>query len=125
MKFDQMRDNNPAKQGAESDSTGSAYDETYPEEGHVRNLCFVQQNGKRCFLNYSYLVSGEYDPDENTITLIYTTHKIFMKGVNLESVYYKIMEQQIRQIVCMHTRYNVVGKDSEPVVNEIQTQNII
>ncbi len=43
--------------------------ENYATPSQVRNLCFVQPDGKRLFLNYAYLVSGEYSPETNTIVL--------------------------------------------------------
>lgn len=118
LKYDQIRENDKPRQEAEQ-SVSRAFDEVYPDEGHARSVCFVWPDGKRMFLQYSYLVSGEYLPDVSTITLTFTTHIIVLKGVNLEGLFYDLMNQIIRQITCVDERYNLVGDDEKFVVNKI------
>ena len=118
LKYNEMQENNPAhKEGEEK--AAKVYDDKYAEPGHVRNLCFVWLDGKRTFLNYSYLMSGEYSPEENTIQLMFTTHAVVLKGVNLGELFYDVMSQMARQIVCTDARYNIIGVSENPVVNEI------
>lgn len=93
--------------------------ENYSTTGHVRNLCFVQTDGRRLFLNYAYLVSGEYSPEVNTIKLVYTTHEIMLKGRNLEGLFESLMGHVPRQIMAVEKRYDGTKEDSEIVVNEI------
>ena len=71
------------------------------------------------FLNYSYLVSGEYSPEENSIILTFTSHSFILKGVNLKGLFYDVMHQVSRQIICTDVRYNLIGTDQKFVVNEI------
>lgn len=120
LKYDQMRDSNPTKPEAEPDHHLKEVEQFYPEEGKTRHICFVWRDGKRKFMNYSYLVSGDYLPDESIITLTFTTETFILKGVNLEVLFYDIMQQWVRQVTCVDQRYNVVGEDQKFVVNEIE-----
>lgn len=119
MKYDELRDNDSTRR--EQGEPGSkAFDESYPEESHARSLCFVWPDGKRMFLNYSYLVSGEYLPEDSSIVLTFTTHSFTLKGVNLESLFYDIINQQAKQITCTDARYNLIGEGEKAIVNDIQ-----
>ncbi|MBE7172477.1 MAG: hypothetical protein INR73_17965 [Williamsia sp.] len=120
LKFDQLRENDPTHREKPLQDGGKAYEQFYPEESHARNICFVWQSGKRLFLNYSYLISGEYLPEERTLTLAFTTQTFILKGVNLENLFYEVMNHAVRQIVCADERYNLVGEDEKFVVNDIQ-----
>lgn len=97
--------------------------ENYSTIGHVRNLCFVQTDGKRLFLNYAYLVSGEYSPEGNTITLVYTTHEITLKGRNLEGLFESLMAHMSRQIVAVEKRYEGMKEGGDTVILEINIVN--
>lgn len=117
LKFDEMRDNDPSGSSMPRSKTS---EEFYSEESHARNICFVWLDGKRMFLNYSYLVSGEYEPDENTIALTFTSQTLVLKGINLEGLFYNIMHHLTKQITCADARYNEIKEDDKFVVNEIQ-----
>lgn len=119
LKYDQMRESDPTKEELRSGSESKQVEEYYPNESHARNICFVWQDGRRIFLNYSYLVSGEYLPDESLIKLAFTSQALILKGVNLEGLFYDIMQHWVRQIVCVNARYNIIGEGEKPVVNEI------
>jgi len=93
--------------------------ENYSTTGQVRNLCFVLADGKRLFLNYAYLVSGEYSPEANTIKLVYTTHEITLKGRNLEGLFESLMAHVPRQIMAVEKRYQGMKEDVEIAVFEI------
>lgn len=121
--FDKL---NRGKDGQNTDA--SKPDETqeienYSTIGHVRNLCFVQTDGKRLFLNYAYLVSGEYSPEANTIKLVYTTHEIMLTGRNLDGLFESLMAHVSRQIVAVDKRYKGTKEESEIVVNAINIVN--
>lgn len=118
LKYDELRENDPTQRESEK-SGGKAFDETYPEEGHGRSICFVWTDGRRMFLSYSYLVSGEYVPEENSIILTFTTHVFILKGVNLDRLFYNILHQQAKQITCTDARYNLIGETEKFAVNEI------
>ncbi|GEC77930.1 hypothetical protein [Flavobacterium aquatile] len=98
--------------------------ENYSTTGHVRNLCFLQADGKRLFLNYAYLVSGEYSPEANTIKLVYTTHEITLKGRNLEGLFETLMAHVPRQIVAVDKRYEGTKEESEIVVYDVIVKDL-
>ncbi len=93
--------------------------ENYATPSQTRNLCFVQPDGKRLFLNYAYLVSGEYSPEANTIKLVYTTHEITLKGRNLEGLFESLMAHLPRQIVAHEKRYEGTIGEMVTVVFEL------
>jgi hypothetical protein len=93
--------------------------ERYDSPGNVRNLCLVQPDGKRLFLNYAYLISGEFLPDDNSITLTYTTHVIKLKGHNLQPLHESLMAHVPKQITCVEKRYEATKEETETVVSEI------
>lgn len=114
FKFDRMRENDPS---APEDNPGKT--EHYPAPGHVRNLAFGWPDGRKLFLNYSYMVSGEYKPDEKIIELEFTTHIVKLKGYKLEILFDALMNQEPRVIRCIDKRYNTLNDENTPVVNEM------
>jgi len=114
--FDKL---NKGNGGQETVPPDLSMDETenYATPSQTRNLCFVQPDGRRLFLNYAYLVSGEYSPEANTIKLIYTTHEITLKGRNLEGLFEILMMHVPRQIVMLEKRYESISAES--AVHEI------
>lgn len=116
-KFDEMnggKKNNPEKQGGQPNEPVN-----YPTAGDVRNLCFVQPDGKRQFLNYAYLISGEYDPEASEIKLTYTTHVVALKGYNLEALFESLMVQVPKEIVGIDNRYSEESNEATTGVIEI------
>lgn len=98
--------------------------ENYASPSQVRNLCFVQPDGNRLFLNYAYLVSGEYSPEANTIKLVYTTHEITLKGRNLEDLFESLMRHVPKQIRALEERYSVIFDKNKITVQEIKIVNL-
>jgi len=119
LKYDQLRENDPTQREKPLQDGGKAYEVFYSEESNARNISFVWQDGRRVFLNYSYLVSGEYSPEENRLTLTFTTQVLIFKGVNLENLFYEVMNHSVRQVICVDERYNVIGENEKFVVNDI------
>lgn len=99
-KFDKRNNENEKKQEGQPDGIAN-----YERPGSGRNLCFVQPDGKRQFLNYAYLVTGEYDLEASEITLTYTTHIVTLKGYNLEEMFENIMIQIVKTIKSTDPRY--------------------
>lgn len=92
--------------------------ENHLTESHVRNLCFVWPDGKKKFLNYAYLVSGEYLPEENSIKLAFTSETILIKGDRLEGLFEQLLNHEPKRIVCTDERYAAID-DSGIFVTEI------
>jgi hypothetical protein len=119
FKFDQMRESNPTHGGASSGDGSDAQSEAYYGQGNTRNICFAWPDGRKLFLNYAYLVSCDYLPDENSLTLTWTTHTVTLKGFSLHILFDELMLHLPRQIVCTDPRYNATAEKDMPVVNEI------
>lgn len=119
LKYDQIRENQQSKQQDEPTTMTGSSNALYSEAGYARNICFVSKDGKRLFLNYSYLINCAYDGPANTILLSFTSHTITLKGISLEVIFYQLMHQQLKQIVCENERYNTITNEDRSVVNEI------
>lgn len=121
LRFDEMREGDPTN----SDSTKQDENELfYQSSGPARNVCFVWSNEKRLFLNYAYLVSGEFNPNEekNLITLTFSSHKVSLNGYNLETLFAALMEHLPRIIIEVDSRYTLLGSSKEVIVVEINVE---
>jgi hypothetical protein len=117
-RFEQMREN-ALQQSSQDNSVQSSQDHQYPSGGNGRNICFIWPDGKRLFLSYSYMVSGQYSPEESAIVLTFTTCTVTVKGSNLESLFDELMEQRTRLLECEDGRYSEVIYERKEIVNEI------
>ncbi len=97
--------------------------EFYTHYSGIRNVCFTHLNGSRIFLNYNYLVSGEYNPDLSIIVLGFTTHIITLSGSNLEKLYEELMFHSVKNIGTRDQRYNHLTDENATVVNGIEVKN--
>jgi hypothetical protein len=93
--------------------------EKFIRAARVRNLCFVQPDGKKVFLNYSYLVSGEYLASENVIKLSFTTHQVEISGYNLSGLFELLLAHVAKKIVAEETRYAPLKNDGSQIVTHI------
>ncbi|OYU93832.1 MAG: hypothetical protein CFE21_18920 [Bacteroidetes bacterium B1(2017)] len=113
-----MRESDPTN----SDSTKQDENELfYQSSGHARNVCFVWSNEKRLFLNYAYLVSGEFNPNEekNLITLTFSSHTVSLHGYNLETLFTALMEHLPRIIFEVDSRYALGSELRDVIIVEI------
>ncbi len=121
--FDKLNKGNADKDSPQNSDAENGI-EQFSTPGHVRNLCFVQPDGARLFLNYAYLVSGECLPEASTILLSYTTHEVTLKGRNLSGLYDSLMTHMLKQVVAIDKRYEATKDATEPVVFEIAITKI-
>lgn len=112
--FDQNMDDN--KPDAEND-------DAYGTQTTVRNVCFIPKEGNAVFLNYTYLVSGEYDGDNGIIILGFTTHTVTIEGHGLESTYFAFMEQIPRKVAVTEERYREILDDFDFSIRKIQVKH--
>jgi len=110
LKYNQLRENDPTQIDLEKN---------YPAESSIRNVCFIQSDGKRLFLNYGYLISGEFIPYENKIILGFTSHTISMVGMQMETMFLQLMNHFPQTIVCKDERYNGI-EENKSVVNSME-----
>lgn len=95
----------------------------YDTDGHTRNISFAQADGTKLFLNYAYLISGAFSPNESTITLTFTTHLITLKGHNLSPVCDGLAAQSIQRITIVEERYAGV-EEGVSFVTQMTVQQI-
>lgn len=118
FKYDQRKDE-AAKSGENSSPEGDV--EFHSTPNHPRNICFHQKDGKRQFFNYTYLIYGEYSPEENSISLIFTTHIIELKGQGLEPLFDELMEHAPKHLKISEERYQAL-KEGEGMILEINVR---
>lgn len=117
-KIEEMKQNSPAASGYEPETEVKDYDPDYPTYGNVRNICFAWPDGKKMFLNYAYLISCAYNAEESSLAIVFSTHSVAARGVNLEPLFFRIMGQKVRLLQCTDPRYNSIGTD-RAIINEI------
>lgn len=117
-RYNEYFSNDPTKKSTienQSDSNIINYEQA--EKGQ-RNICFVLKEGKQIFLGYNYLVAAEYSPEENLITLTFTTHKVMVKGYNIEKLFEDLRQQIPKTLGVMDERYNML-EQNKVLINEI------
>lgn len=110
-----MQENSPAHENPAIQKHADFYE----QGGHARNVCFALLDGRKMFLNYAYLVSGEYLPQQNRIVLAFTSHAVTLIGLWLDDLYYAFMYHLAKHVRCVDARYNATANDGESIVNEI------
>lgn len=91
----------------------------YDTPGHARNICFVQADGEAEFLNYAYLVSCKFTPNENAIKLTFTTCAVEIKGQNLRELFKGIFNQTVQSVSVIEERYMAMKEKSDVAVTKI------
>ena len=126
LRYDELRDGNPAKisdKNSDEDIESSSQNENkfYDRPGNVRHLHFVWLDGRRMFLNYAYLVSGELNvtEDANMISLCFTSHTVILKGYDLEKLFSKLGDQTSMMIAQVDPRYVDTLNEKSITVTEI------
>ena len=121
FKFDKKNQNDPDNM---QDPAASNDIEIYESESHARNVCFVEPSGRQIFLNYAYLVAGEFSPNESMITLTFTTHSVVLKGNNLEGLFESFANQTCRKIKAQDERYAQTLDPKDRFVREVVVKEI-
>ncbi len=123
LRFDQMKESNPAENSDEREVVSSS-----PEMGLTRplNLCLVWPDGKRFFLNYSYLIAGEFTPEgeTNQIQLYFTTYHVSLKGYGLEALFMALLQQWPAQLIAIEPRYVVSAEAPDGTIIEMTVEKI-
>ena len=94
--------NEEQKECTISQSKGTEF---YESSGNAHNICFVLADGKHIFLNYSYLICGEYSESEESITLRFVTHNVYIKGYLLEQMFMKLFFNKVKKVTLVEERY--------------------
>ncbi|GAB4002096.1 hypothetical protein GCM10028807_59960 [Spirosoma daeguense] len=110
LRFDQMRENNPA-----TDNTLSVeLNGDYHAPGYARNLCLVWPDGRKVFLNYAYLIEAEFDPgsEKNIIRLNFSSHDVLLQGYGLDTMFMELLDHLPRIIKASDERYAIETEHS-------------
>jgi hypothetical protein len=123
LKFDKMRENNPASNQDTSSTEANA--ERYVTPGTTRNVCFIWPDGKRMFFNYAYLIAAEFDPKEdmNEIKLEFSSHTVALKGYGLEAIFMDFLDHVPRIVTALDSRYLNHRNSNQYSVTIIQVKN--
>lgn len=121
LRYDQLRENDPT--GTEQES-GAGASEQYFNSGHTRNVCLVWPDGRRAFLNYAYLVVGEFEPNDekNVIKLGFSSHNVTLQGYSLETLFMALLDHLPRIITAIDPRYVLDEDKQKSVVIEISLE---
>ncbi len=93
----------------------------HDSDAAMRKVTFAASDGTMLFLNYAYLVSGTYAPEEDAITLNFTTHVVTLKGHRLAGLFDSLTTQAPRQIAAVEERY-AATIETESVVTHIAVE---
>lgn len=119
LKMDEMRQGNPAASDDIQETGPGDRDIYYPTHGNVREICFILLSGRMVSLNYSYLIAKDANEERTEIILEFSSHTVTVTGINLESVFFKIMSQHVRLLQCVDSRYNAIEPE-RAIVNDIE-----
>ena len=121
LRFDQLRENDPTGPANES---GTLLAEQYPTNGHTRNVCLVWPDGRRVFLNYAYLIAGEYEPNEekNVIRLSFSSHSVKLQGYALEALFMALLDHLPRIIAVVDIRYVIRDDTYDSIVIDAEVK---
>jgi hypothetical protein len=124
LRFDQMRNNNPAKPVVEKPSEPEEGNRSSHAYGNVRNLRLVWPDGKQSFFNYAYLIRADFSPGDelNMIHLGFSGHDITIKGYGLEALFEQLVDHLPRTITAIDPRYIPVEPVNEIIVIDIQIE---
>ncbi len=84
-------------------------------------MCLIWPDGRRFFLNYAYLVGGEFDPEheKNVIRLSFSSHTANLQGYSLESLFMALLDHLPRLIYAVDERYVLENDRKEAIVVEM------
>ena len=122
LRYDQMRDGNPTATPSENSQT--VENSPFDTASHVRNVCLCWLDGRRLFLNYAYLVSGEFTPGDetNTIKLGFTSHNVTLQGYGLDMLFTELLDHSPRFIHQVDPRYLETEVSQREIVVTIEVE---
>jgi hypothetical protein len=107
--------------------TGFALDgpEQHETDSHVRNVCFMWEDGRRAFFNYAYLVSVDLTLQEsgNVMLLCFSGQIVTLKGYHLDLLFDLLVNHSPKVIAASNPRYLIDDQNSAVVVTEIVVKN--
>lgn len=94
-------------------------------DSHVRNLCFVWEDGRRAFFNYAYLISVDLvlTDNLNEMLLYFSGQIVRLTGYQLRTLFDLLIDHMPKTITANNPRYYIDGQMWEAFVTEIQVKS--
>lgn len=107
LRYEQLSEEDPTMKDQSIDPSSEELKPYYDQPGHMRNLCFVWPDGRRVFIGYAYLISGEMtiDGEINKIVLTFSNQIVTIEGYKMEELYQALMEQRMLYVAQFGERY--------------------
>lgn len=121
-RLDDYLSGNPTKKSPEDENNTIVYYEQNPNE--AKDICFVLLNGRQTSLEYNYLISRDYIPEQNIIVLNFTTHEITLNGHNLEKLFNDLRQNLPQTVTVIDERYIGISQENAPVVTDIKIERV-
>lgn len=93
--------------------TGVEITDKYKTASNVRKICFIWPDGRMKTKEYALLDTMEYEPEEGTIKLVFSTEKITIKGSNLQILFKEMFWQITMKVECEEKRYQDINETHE------------
>ncbi|MDF7816763.1 hypothetical protein P1X15_04115 [Runella sp. MFBS21] len=123
LRFDQMKESNPAENSNEKQMLAPTNEYSL---ARPLNLCLRWPEGKCFFLNYAYLVAGEFTTggEQNEITLYFSDYTVRLKGYELEPMFLGLLDHLLSQVELTEARYLTTQNQDTgvPIVTEIEVE---
>ncbi|MXV16899.1 hypothetical protein [Hufsiella ginkgonis] len=107
----------------DSEGSSAEQDVEFRDGDYIRNVCFVWPDGRRKFIPYGRLDSGEIDDEYETIRLTFGVEIVELTGVRLLPLFYSFMEHKRKIVYCDDPRYNELSDNGSIVNNIVIVQN--
>ncbi|OJV55779.1 MAG: hypothetical protein BGO31_16930 [Bacteroidetes bacterium 43-16] len=111
---------NPTSKENQEDQEGNNIEYYDPAVAHKGDICFFLKDGRQLSLEYSYLIAKEYKPEDNSITLSFTSHKVILKGYHLEKLFQDLRLHLPRTIGLTDERYSSIIQDNTTIITDIE-----
>jgi hypothetical protein len=113
--YQQMKDN-AAETSNESEAKATDH---YPAPSNTRNIIFEWADGRKLFLNYAFLISGELSKENDRMILTFTNCTINVDGIKLQVLFEQLNSQLVRVVKETNSRYTEITNDSA-IVKKIE-----
>ena len=118
----------PAQESLAADSqieTSTGDVEVHDADSHVRNVCFVWEDGRKAFFNYAYLVSADLVLSEeiNVMLLSFGPYTVTLKGYRLGLLFDLLMNHIPKIIPMANPRYHSDEQSRKTTVLDILVKN--
>jgi hypothetical protein len=121
LRFDQMRESDPSNVDA---PLSQSLETQHLQPGYGRNLGLVWPDGRCMFVNYAYLLAGEFEPNQekNQIKLSFSSYTVLLEGYSLEPLFMALLDHLPRLITATDPRYVLEEDKTDAIVIAITVE---